>query len=123
MTSFSASLLASDENTPQPAPMAVEEPATPNSIDPELMAQAVKNMIAEQERKDNFWLFLEDNPRMMGLVLGAFLILFFALKKQVDEMEIEDVWSKLRKKTIKALLFFTLIILSIYFAVPYLAGI
>jgi hypothetical protein len=123
MTSFSASLLAADENTPQTAPMAVEEPVTPNSIDPELMAQAVKNMIAEQERKDNFWLFLEDNPRMMSLVLGAFLILFFALKKQVDEMELEDVWSKLRKKTIKVLVFFTLIILSIYFAVPYLAGI
>jgi hypothetical protein len=46
---------------------------------PTIMEQGVKRIIAEHERKSNFWLFLKDNPRYQGMLLaalGAFLAAF-----------------------------------------------
>jgi hypothetical protein len=46
---------------------------------PTIMEQGVKRIMAEHERKSNFWLFLKDNPRYQGLLfaaLGAFLAAF-----------------------------------------------
>jgi hypothetical protein len=124
ITAFSASLLAADESAPPPAPATEQtpalEPATPDRIDPELMAQGVRRMIAEEERKDHFWQFLQDNQRYMGMLLGAFLILIFALKKQVDSMEIEGVWTNILIRSVKTLVVISAILASIGFAVFYL---
>jgi hypothetical protein len=46
---------------------------------PTIMEQGMKRMIAEHERKSNFWLFLKDNPRYQGMLfaaLGAFFVAF-----------------------------------------------
>lgn len=75
------------------------------------MEKGVQRMIAEQKRKENFWLFLQDHPRYQGAFLGVIILLLLAIKAGVENwMQQDGVWTKVLKRSLGMLSISALIV-------------
>ncbi len=88
--------------------------------EPSIMERGVKRIIAEQERKSNFWLFLQDNPRYLGRFLGALILLIYAVKKGYESyIQDDNVWTDIAKLSLK-MLGIAAVIIGVFFLVLHL---
>jgi hypothetical protein len=62
---------------------------------PTIMEQGIKRIMAEDERKSNFWLFLKDHPRYQGTLFSALAMLYVAIRTKDSELAPENFFGRL----------------------------